>query len=391
MVQVNPEILVWARETAGLEPDEAAQKLGFMDSKRRSALGRLLALENGEDEPSSSVLRTMAEKYRRPLVTFYFDAPPPKGNRGADFRTMPEPPPKREEAILDALIRDMLARQDMVRALLEDAEDAEPLTWVGSHSVRDGEQRVGQALAEVLNTKVGEFREKPDARAAFGLLRARAGLAGVFVLLKGDLGNYHSAIEPELFRGFSIADQVAPFIVINDRDAPTAWSFTLLHEMAHLLLGQTGVSNNRSDNDTERFCDSVAGSFLLEEDEVALAGLYEGMPLAEADAIISSFARPLNVSHTLVALRAVHAGIFGWSFYRELASFFRAQWGDERRRRREESPGGGGDYYTVRKHRLGSALVSLVERMTASGALSTTKAAHILDVKPAHLRGLFGG
>lgn len=34
MPNVNPEILIWARETAGLTSEEAAGKLGFQDSRK---------------------------------------------------------------------------------------------------------------------------------------------------------------------------------------------------------------------------------------------------------------------------------------------------------------------------------------------------------------------
>lgn len=90
-----------------------------------------------------------------------------------------------------------------------------------------------QAL-QVNRDDLAEAEPGPDA--AFRLLRESAERAGVFVLLMGDLGNYHSAISVETFRGFAIADPVAPFIAINDRDSHAAWSFTLLHELVHLCL-----------------------------------------------------------------------------------------------------------------------------------------------------------
>ena len=99
--------------------------------------------------------------------------------------------------------------------------------------------------------------EQPTVTQAFALLRSRAENAGVFVLLKGDLGSRHTALPVELFRGFAIADEVAPFVAINDNDSTPAWSFTLLHEMVHLLLGQTGISGARSGTEVEEFCNNV--------------------------------------------------------------------------------------------------------------------------------------
>ena len=89
-------------------------------------------------------------------------------------------------------------------------------------------------LGDDLNA--AEYYAQPNAEDAFRLLRSRTEDAGVFVLLKGDLGSHHTAIDVEVFRGLAIADDVAPFVVINDNDSRAAWSFTLLHELTHLLL-----------------------------------------------------------------------------------------------------------------------------------------------------------
>lgn len=109
---------------------------------------------------------------------------------------------------LDALLRDIRARQDLVRAILEDDEDARRLDFTGS--LQAGDNAI--AAANRIRTSLG-----------------------VFVLLIGTLGSYHSNISKKVFRGFAIADDLAPFIVINDQDARTARSFTLTHELVHLV------------------------------------------------------------------------------------------------------------------------------------------------------------
>ena len=84
MPEINPEILTWARETAGLTREDAATKLGFRDARKRTAVERLDVYESGQADPSRSVLLKMAKQYRRPLLTFYLPKPPRKGDRGAD-------------------------------------------------------------------------------------------------------------------------------------------------------------------------------------------------------------------------------------------------------------------------------------------------------------------
>lgn len=393
MTMVNPDILVWARETAGLTPADAVKKLGISDAHGVDAVSRLAALESGEAEPTRPMLVKMAEKYRRPLLAFYLSAPPRMGDRGADFRMLPrEERAPETEALVDALIRNVRARQGMVRAALEGEDEAEPLAFVGSMKIADGQAAVLESLRELLGVGLQEYRRQPDAASAFNLLRRRAGAAGVFVLLKGDLGSHHSALDLEFFRGFSLADEIAPFVVVNDRDAKTAWSFTLLHELVHLLLGQTGVSGEHAGNEVEMFCNGVAGEFLLPSPEVKEAGIGNGMPIEAAVGRIAEFAKARKVSHSMVAYKAYHEGIIGRDLFGGLVAHFRSKWRSDRARQRDEegdgSPSDHPSYYIVKRHRIGNDLISLVRRMMGAGALTTLKAAHILDMQPGNVRQL---
>ena len=120
MPTVNPRILTWARETAGFSLEEAAEKLHLRDARGVSAVDRLSKLELGETAPTRRQLLNMSSQYHRPLLTFYMSAPPRQGNRGQDFRTLPEDYSVQANTFLDALIRDVSARQSMVRSVLED-------------------------------------------------------------------------------------------------------------------------------------------------------------------------------------------------------------------------------------------------------------------------------
>jgi hypothetical protein len=108
-------------------------------------------------------------------------------------------------------------------------------------SVDDGVGAVLSSIRQTIGVDLTAFRAQGSPEAAFALLRSKVETAGVFVLLIGNLGT-HTAIDVAAFRGFALADNIAPFIVINDQDAKSAWSFTLLHELAHLWIGETGVS-----------------------------------------------------------------------------------------------------------------------------------------------------
>ena len=390
MPSVNPAIMVWARATAGLTQEEAARKLGFQDSSRSSAVEKLALIEQGQKEPSRPQLTKMAGQYRRPLLTFYLSKPPRAGERGVDFRTLPQSADAAKEALLDALIREIRARQSMVRVMLEDEDEAESLPFVGSHRIEDGRAAVLQSLQAVLNLNATGYRAQQSASAAFDLLRGAAERAGIFVLLKGDLGNYKTALDTTVFRGFSIADEVAPFIVINDQDARPAWPFTLLHETVHFLLGHTGISGDDAENEVERFCNDVAGEFLLPARELERLALDDNGEWGAITERISAWASEFKVSRAMVAYKAYRSGLLTWETHNQLKAAYREEWQRDRERVREQArdQDGGPNYYTVRRHRLGNRIIGLAEGMMAADALSTSKAAQILGVKPRQVQPL---
>ena len=360
MVNINPEILTWARETAGLTPEEAAKKLGFKETRSRTAAERLRGYEAGTDSPSRSVLGRMAKAYHRPLIAFYLSRPPVRGDRGADFRTLRSEPSAKADAVLDALIRDVRARQSMVRDALEVEEDAEPLNFVGSRTMSDGPAAALAALRAMIGVHLTDYRAQSSAEEAFNLIRKAAEGARVFVLLKGDLGSYHTAIDVEIFRGFAIADRVAPFVVVNDRDARSAWSFTLLHELVHLLLGQTGVGGVLAETALERFCDGVAGDFLLPPEDLGYLQLNGGgLSDWDTEQRIGDFARTRNLSRTMVAYQAYRFGMVNQEEFSRLYRSFHQQWLNYRdaRRERARAQKGGADYYRLRRHRTGAGLL----------------------------------
>ncbi|MBW0152370.1 MAG: ImmA/IrrE family metallo-endopeptidase [Phenylobacterium sp.] len=391
MTHVNPAILTWARETAGLALPEAAQKVGLRDTRQGPGAQRLAALEAGEGEVSRPTLLKMAQVYRRPLITFYLAKPPPKADRGEDFRTLPDDQRADAAGAVDALVRDIRARQGVVRALLED-EDASSLGFVASRTLNDGIAGVTQAVREAISFNLSEFRAQRTTELAFNYLRRQAEAAGVFVLLIGNLGSHHSAIDVEAFRGFALADEIAPFVVINDQDAKSAWAFTLLHELAHVILGQTGISGGSMEARMERFCNDVASALLLPADE--LAGLdVRNADLAAVQQRITEFATGRHISRALVAYRLRLVGALTEERWRTVSGAFRNEYLRDRdeRRQRERASEGGPNYYVVRRHKLGGALLQLVRRTLDEGTLTPTKAGKILGVHPRNVEPLVAG
>jgi len=387
MPKIRHIILSWARETAKLSIEEAAQKLKLADSKEMSAAEKLAAYEKGTKEPSRSLLIRMSKQYHQPLLTFYLDEPPSIGDRGEDFRTLPYK--ETENAYVDVLIRDIKARQSTVRETLIDEDEGSQLDFIGKCNINQGRERVVQEIRDNIDISLDEYRNQPTHKRAFKLLRQKTEAAGIFVLLKGNLGSHHSNIAVTAFRGFALADDIAPFIVINDRDNEAAWSFTLLHELAHLILGQTGISGAIAEKKIEKFCNSVASEFLLPEDEFNnFKPSISDYDTLKAD--ISSYAFSQKISNAHIAYRLYIRGDIDKQLWERLRDFYRNMWLKQHKLTKEKNKDkeGGPSYYVVQRYKLGS-LIELVQRLTYSGALTTTKAGMLLDVKPLKVHRLF--
>lgn len=390
---VNPEILAWARGTAGLTVDQAAHALAFQDTRRRSAVQRLMALEAGEEQPSRSVLLKMAKAYRRALLVFYLAQPPRIGDRGQDFRTVPGGTPPEYSPLLDALIRDIRGRQTAVHGLMEETE-AQPVDFIGAATMNDPADDLAHRVADRLQFSLDEFRRQSDVSRAFSYLREKIETTGVYVLLLGNLGSHHTNISVDTFRGFAIADPLAPFIVINDQDAQAAWSFTGLHELTHLWLGTTGISGTSTEARIERYCNDVAGEILLPTAEIRAIGDLRRGTVDELISVISPFAHARKISRAMVAYKLLRADAITQTTWRQVADHLREEWLEARRREeREDAPAstGGPSYYVVKRHRLGNALLDVIKRSLNEGIITPTKAAQVLGVKPRNVDPLIHG
>jgi Zn-dependent peptidase ImmA (M78 family) len=393
MPKVNPDILRWARETAGLGLEAAAEKIALGNARGEDGAERLAALEAGDTSPTRPLLVRMAKQYRRPLLAFYLAEPPRKGSRGQDFRTLPQGSNAEDEALLDVLLRDIVARQSLVRAALEDEDDQRVLAWVGSVTMDAGVDRLVREITDALRFDIAVFRTARNAEESFRLLRESVEALGAFVVLASNLGSHHTSLGTDVFRGIAVADPVAPFVVINDQDSRTAWSFTLLHEVAHLWLGATGVSGGPFDREIERFCNQVASEILLPARELRELSIPVGVTATQLEELISDFAESRRVSRSMLAYRLYVREAITEQQWRAATKSFHTQWIAVRdlKRARNEGATGGPDYYVVRRHHLGGALLGTAMRLLAAGAITTVKAGQILGVKPNNVQQLMEG
>ena len=385
MLDVNPAILSWARETAGLSAEGAVKKLGLKDARGVAAIDRLMALENGEVPPTRAMLSKMAKQYRRPLLTFYLAQPPRRGDWGKDFRAPMADRSREDEAVLNALVRNVQARQGLLReAMLDDDENLPALSFVASVTTDTPVTQVVASIRDTLGLQLEDYRAARSPDGAFRLLRSHAEQAGIFVLMVGNLGSHHTDLGVEVFRGFALADDFAPFVVVNPKDSSAARCFTLVHELAHLWIGEPGISGGDPMDPVEVFCNKVASSYLLPDDEL---GRFRGPATNDLDAwmeAVATFAAPLNISYSMVVYRLHRQGVIAHNTWLALSQLFRRGWLDSRsaRRKKQRARDGGPSYGVLVRHSLGPGLLELAAQLVSSGSLTATKAGRVMGVNP---------
>lgn len=254
---VNPAVLTWARTTAGYDDlIVAAEKVGVEE-------GKLAAWETGEAQPSIPQLRRMADVYKRPLAVLYLPEPPTnKFETMHDFRRLPELGVRRFSPELTVEIRKAQERRALALELYEDA-DEEPARFTLETSLRHAPETVGQVIRDALKIDYELQAKWRDGRAAFLAWRSRIEELGVLVFQS-------SRIASDEASGFAYWADILPFMVVNGKDAYSRRCFSLLHELAHLMLRQSGVSDldvegprPEADQRVEVFCNQVAAAALI--------------------------------------------------------------------------------------------------------------------------------
>lgn len=386
---INSDILAWARKEAGLSLVEAVHLAKISATKDKTAEQRLDEWENDIDKPTQNQLAAIAKAYYRPVLTFYLPSRPVPNADVADFRTVGDggvgtPSPK-----LRALVSKVKARQqEMLELLRDENEEPEPLPFVGRFRSSRNVEVVARDIERELNLPLNRRERLTDNDALLRLMRNSAEDIGIFVLAQGDLGSHHTDIAPTEFRGFALADPIAPFIVLNDNDARAAQTFTLVHELAHLWMGDTGISNfdpfNGGDGGgrvDERFCNAVSAEFLMPNGAITRVWqLHRSLNLPEA---IQTIARHFGVSRAAAGHRLWRLGeIDGdrwWPLYRS----YQADWAARKKKLSESTDQKPAPvYYPIKAYQLGRRLIRTVLGALDAGEMSYSRASRILGVAP---------
>ncbi len=388
-IPYNPALLRWARLEAGLSLDEAAERAGISAPRKRkdekeqqTPADRLKAWENGALSPTLPQLEDLAAAYRRPLTTFFLLSPPAKQTNLADFRTIGSKSRQRDTPEFAAFKRRLEARHAELKEIMQ-LEGKEPIRFIGSACDTRDAKIVVKAMRKTLNFSFSDQQTLPSSEELLRVLRARIQFVGIFVLIEGDLGSHHTKISTEEFRGIAFADKLAPLIVINSNDTNAAKLFTLLHELAHLWIGESGISNLNafshglpSQPNREKQCNAIAAEFLVPENE--LKNSLDETKYSTAEEAIDDLSKLFKVSKEVVARRMLDFDYISSDTYSGLIRAYHEIWKKYRERMRDSGSGPSRnklDYY-----RLGEHMLNTVTGAAADGRITYQEAARILRI-----------
>jgi len=366
---VNPSLLTWSRERAGLSTEQVAKKLPVKPD-------RVQEWEAGEAKPTFLQAQKWASVAHIPFGFLFLQQPPVEQLPLPDLRTVGGIAPQRPSLELLDTVRDSIRKQDWYLEYLQNQEH-QPLAFVGRFNSRSQVTEVVDDIRRTLGVNPDAARLDYD-KYSRALIEA-AEAAGILVMRSGiALGNTHRKLEVSEFRGFAISNAYAPVVFVNSSDAPTARLFTLLHELAHIWIGSSGVSDGNTANgrDEERFCNAVAGEFLAPEAQ--FRALWSADVNWEDN--LAPLATRFHISKLAIGRRALDLGYINQAqysaYYRMILRTF------------QDKEGGAGDYYRNATAKNSARLSKAVLTEAMSGRMLLRDAGHLLGVQPAKLRTL---
>jgi len=371
---ISPRVLQWACERAHVSSSVLAEKVS-----KKAPLWL-----SGEAKPTFLQAQRLSKMLHIPFGYLFLSEPPEEPMPLPDLRTVGDMAMGEISVDLREVILDALRKQGWYKDYAI-GQGVEPLSFIGKFSDQSSPFEVAQDIALTLGINDDLRSSVSNWETFLSVLIEKAEDAGVLMMHSGIVGsNTHRALDVNEFRGFAISDPIAPLVFLNWKDAKAARIFTLVHELAHLWIGQSGVSDlslhketSNINLDSEKFCNAVAAEVLVPETSFR-ERWNESISIADN---AHELLRHYRVSSVVIGRRAYELGMVNWNeyitFYQEEAK----QW-------QKKPSGSGSDYYVTTRTRLGKRFARAVVSSVQQGRLLYRDAGHLLGIKPSNIPNL---
>ena len=378
--EVNPTLLMWAREQSGYPPEIVAKRLGVK-------LERLEAWERGDRKPTVRQTQELAKYYHRPFGTFFLPQPPSVLPLAAEYRRLPGVRPGLESPEFRLALRIMLQRRELAVQLNDELGFSIPEYRTVAH-ISEGPVEVGQRLRGTLAVDIKQQLEWRDEWQAWREWRSAVERSGVLVF-------QFPKVPLEQTRGVSVLDFPLPAVGINSKEsAPGARVYSLLHELVHIALAlgkdeTVALREARSDAqwmDIERFAEEAASEAIIPRSALdkELRGISVRRDMWDVTRV-RALATRFRVTPLAMATRLRSAGEMSWDTYRQ----WRGEWSDYVSSLKARK---GGIASPIDKvlGRAGRPFVQLVLEALDANRITAVDASRYLDLRFDHIERLRG-
>lgn len=353
-IDVKPEILTWAYQRAGYDKERAIAAF----PKTKSNPADLEAWLSHKDKPSVSQLQRFATKFLVPFGYLFLDTPPDESIPFPMFRG------KGLSKHFDLNVYDTILyiqrRQNWLEEYLNNNE-IDTCQLVNTIHLTTPIGKAVSILRDELHLAPDWAFGHKESEKAVNELAQQLEQAGIFLVFNGVVGNNtHRKVEVSECRGFALFSETAPYIFVNNADSKTAQMFTLIHEAAHIMLGESAghAGEGLFDQDkTESYCNKVAAEFLVPAD------MLQSVWMGDIEAAAEKF----KVSEIVIARRAHDVGLMSHNGYRAFCNGYYE-------RPITKKKGGGGNFFNASKKRVGLSFAVHVRNAVNSRQLSYTEA-----------------
>jgi Zn-dependent peptidase ImmA (M78 family) len=264
-----------------------------------------------------SQLRKMAATYKRLLSDFYLPEPPVEEPFPHDFRRLPGEVAFHYSRALRLRLREARERRLLAVDLATELELKLPVFTLDINQNEEPEE-IGAKIRNLLGVSIALQKTWREPRKSYNSWRAQIEGAGVLVFQV-------TRMSPQEILGFSITERPLPVIAVNRKLAPNGRTFTLLHELVHVLLNESSICDINEDESrpaeeqhAEVFCNAVAAAALVPREALLAEDLVAGHPAQPREWTndeLESLARTFGVSAHVIFRRLLTEGRTTKAFY----------------------------------------------------------------------------
>jgi Zn-dependent peptidase ImmA (M78 family)/DNA-binding XRE family transcriptional regulator len=373
---ITPNVLKWARESARMTEETAAAKVSVTVEKFKE-------WEAGASQPTIRQAQTLAKAYKRPFALFFLPEIP------RDFQPLQDFRKSGSKALTTSsifIIREIQQKQAWISDVYSENQE-EKLPFVGRFSINDNPQKVAQDILTTLKINPASYKTDNPIKEWIGSAETN----GIFISRTSFIHSRLKLDSGEL-QGFAIADPHAPFIFVNSEDWNAPQLFTLVHELAHIWIAETGISNEVEPDlkhkdkfhPVELFCNEVAANVLMPK-EIVLAFDSSSFQMSKE---VFKIAKQLGVSSFALLVRALNLNIISTTAYQKLkkqadidfADYLKREAEKKARQKKKDKPGGP-DYFLLQLNRNSRLFTQTVLDAFRGGFIEPTLASNLLNVQ----------